>query len=93
MKHKGAQFIWFDGKFVEWEKAFIPITTHALHYGTSIFEGIRAYNSSNNLHVFKLKEHMERLFRSASFYSIKINHSLDDLINSTIQFLRKLNIR
>ncbi len=93
MKHKGAQFIWFDGKFVEWEKAFIPINTHALHYGTSIFEGIRAYSSSNNLHVFKLKEHMERLFRSASFYSIKINYTLDELINSTIQLLRKVNMR
>ena len=93
MKHKGAQFIWFDGKFVEWEKAFIPINTHALHYGTSIFEGIRAYSSNDNLYIFKLKDHMERLFRSASFYSIKINYNLDDLINSTIQLLRKVNMR
>jgi branched-chain amino acid aminotransferase len=93
MKHKGAQFIWFDGKFVEWEKAFIPINTHALHYGTSIFEGIRAYSSNDNLYIFKLKDHMERLFRSASFYSIKINYNLDDLINSTVQLLRKVNMR
>jgi branched-chain amino acid aminotransferase len=93
MKHKGAQFIWFDGRFVEWEKAFVPINTHALHYGTSVFEGIRAYKSSNNLHIFKLKEHMERLFRSASIYSININYTVDDLINSTIELLRKVNMK
>jgi branched-chain amino acid aminotransferase len=93
MKHKGAEFIWFDGKFVEWEKALIPINTHALHYGTSVFEGIRAYRSNNNLHIFKLKEHVKRLFISASIYSIKINYSVDDLVNSTIQLLRKVNMR
>jgi len=93
MKHKGAQYIWFDGNLIEWENAVIPITTHALHYGTSIFEGIRAYSSDNNLHIFKLKEHMERLFRSASIYSIKINHTVDDLIDGTIELLRKANMR
>jgi branched-chain amino acid aminotransferase len=93
MKDKGAEFIWFDGKFVEWEKAFIPLNTHALHYGTSVFEGIRAYQSSNNLHIFKLKEHIERLFRSASIYSIKINYTVEDLIDSILQLLRKVNMR
>ena len=93
MKNKGADYIWFDGKFIEWEKALIPINTHALHYGTSIFEGIRAYKSNNNLHIFKLKEHMERLFRSASIYSIKINHTIDELVDSTVQLLRKVNMR
>jgi len=93
MKHKGAEFIWFDGKFVEWDKAFIPIYTHALHYGTSVFEGIRAYKSNDNLHVFKLKEHVERLFISASIYSIRINHTIEDLTNSIIQLLRKINMR
>lgn len=93
MKHKGAEFIWFDGKFVEWEKALIPIYTHALHYGTSVFEGIRAYRSNANLHIFKLKEHIERLFISASIYSIKINHSVEEIVESTIQLLRKINMR
>ena len=55
MKTKGAEFIWFDGKFVRWDQATIPIMTHALHYGTAVFEGIRAYPSRNNLYIFKLK--------------------------------------
>jgi branched-chain amino acid aminotransferase len=93
MKTKGAQYIWFDGEFVEWEKAQIPITTHALHYGTSVFEGIRAYNSKDNLYIFKLREHVERIFRSAFIYSIKINHSIDDIMNAIVSLLRKCNIK
>ena len=92
MKNKGAEYVWFDGNFIEWDKALIPINTHALHYGTSVFEGIRAYKSNSNLHIFKLKEHMERLFRSASIYSIKINHTIDELINGTVELLRKVNM-
>lgn len=93
MKTKGAQYVWFDGKFVEWEKAQIPITTHALHYGTSIFEGVRAYASKDNLYIFKLREHIERIFRSGIIYSIKINHSIEDIMNGIISLLRKCNIR
>src|SRR5438477_169786 len=51
MRTKGADFVWFDGKIVKWEEATVPVTTHALHYGTAVFEGIRAYSSKNNLHV------------------------------------------
>ena len=70
MKTKGAEFIWFDGKLVKWEEATIPVMSHALHYGTSVFEGIRAYPAKNNLYIFRLKEHMERLHRSARVYSL-----------------------
>jgi Branched-chain amino acid aminotransferase/4-amino-4-deoxychorismate lyase len=73
MKAKGGEYIWFDGKFVGWEEAKIPVTTHALHYGSSVFEGIRAYAAGSNLYVFRLREHMERLHRSASVYSFSSN--------------------
>jgi branched-chain amino acid aminotransferase len=53
MKTKGAEFIWFDGKLVKWEEATVPVMSHALHYGTSVFEGIRAYPTKNNLYVFR----------------------------------------
>jgi branched-chain amino acid aminotransferase len=93
MKTKGAEFIWFDGKFVKWDEAKVPIMTHALHYGTAVFEGIRAYASRNNLYVFKLKEHMERLHRSASVYSIALNYTAKELCEATIQLLKKTGLR
>jgi branched-chain amino acid aminotransferase len=93
MKTKGAEFIWFDGKFVRWNEATVPIMTHALHYGTTVFEGIRAYASRNNLYIFKLKEHMERLHRSAGVYSITLNYSANELCEATTQLLKKIRLR
>ena len=65
MNTKNADFIWFDGEFKSWDSVTVPITTHALHYGTSDFEGIRGYSNDQNLFIFKLKEHMQRLLQSA----------------------------
>jgi branched-chain amino acid aminotransferase len=93
MKTKGAEYIWFDGKFVRWDEATVPIMTHALHYGTAVFEGIRAYASRNNLYIFKLKEHMERLRHSARVYSIALNYSTKDLCEATTQLLKKTGLR
>jgi branched-chain amino acid aminotransferase len=89
MKTKGGEFIWFDGKFVPWEEAKVPVFTHALHYGTAVFEGIRGYAAKNNLYVFRLKEHIERLHRSAGVYSFTSNFSVNQLCNATIELLRK----
>jgi branched-chain amino acid aminotransferase len=93
MKTKGAEFIWFDGRFVKWEEATVPIMTHALHYGTAVFEGIRAYASRNNLYIFKLNEHMKRLHRSASVYSIALNYTAKELCEATTQLLKKTGLR
>ena len=93
MKTKGAEFIWFDGRFVKWDEATVPIMTHALHYGTAVFEGIRAYASRNNLYIFKLNEHMKRLHRSASVYSIALNYTEKELCESTTQLLKKTGLR
>ena len=93
MKTKGAEFIWFDGRFVKWDEATVPIMTHALHYGTAVFEGIRAYASRNNLYIFKLNEHMERLHRSASVYSIALNYTVKELCEATTQLLKKTGLR
>jgi branched-chain amino acid aminotransferase len=89
MKTKGGEFIWFDGKFVPWEDAKVPVFTHALHYGTAVFEGIRGYAARNNLYVFRLQEHMERLHRSASVYSFTSNFSVSQLCQATVELLRK----
>src|SRR5919202_4999610 len=93
MKIKGAELVWFDGKFVKWEDATVPVMTHALHYGTAVFEGIRVYTAKNHLFVFRLKEHMERLHRSAGVYSFAVNYSIKELCDATIDLLKKIGIR
>ena len=93
MRTKGAEFIWFDGKFVKWEEATIPVMSHVLHYGTSVFEGIRAYFAKNNLYIFRLKDHMERLHRSARVYSFAVNYSAKELCDATIDLLRRISIK
>jgi branched-chain amino acid aminotransferase len=93
MRTKGADLVWFDGKFVKWEEATIPVMSHVLHYGTSVFEGIRAYFARNNLYIFRLKDHMERLHHSARVYSFALNYSAKELCDATIDLLRNLSIK
>ncbi|MEW6605450.1 MAG: branched-chain amino acid transaminase [Thermoproteota archaeon] len=89
MKEKGGEFVWFDSKFVKWEDAKVPIFTHALHYGTAVFEGIRGYAAKNNLYIFRLQDHMERLHRSAGVYSISLPYSAKELAHATVELLQK----
>jgi branched-chain amino acid aminotransferase len=93
MRTKGAEFIWFDGRFVKWEEATIPVMSHVLHYGTSVFEGIRAYFAKNNLYIFRLRDHMERLHRSARVYSFALNYSAKELCDATIDLLKRVSIK
>ena len=62
--------IWMDGELVDWDKATIHVLTHSLHYGTAVFEGIRAYPTATGPAVFRLSEHITRLFRSAHMLSM-----------------------
>jgi len=70
-----TQFIWFNGKLVHWEKATVHVLTHALHYGSSVFEGVRAYETPKGVAVFRLRDHTRRLFDSAKIYRIPIGYS------------------
>lgn len=85
-----SKYVWFDGKFVILDRAMVPITTHAIHYGTSVFEGIRAYWNGKNLFVFRLDEHIKRFRRSGQFYNISLNFS-DKIINDAIIGICKKN--
>jgi branched-chain amino acid aminotransferase len=93
MKEKGGESVWFDGKLVKWEDAKVPIYTHALHYGTTVFEGIRAYAAKNNLYIFRLEDHMKRLHSSARVYSFSLKYSARELANATIELLQKNKIK
>ena len=66
------QFIWFNGKLVPWEKATVHVLSHALHYGSSVFEGVRAYETPRGVAVFRLRDHTRRLFDSAKIYRMTI---------------------
>jgi branched-chain amino acid aminotransferase len=69
---KRTDKIWMDGELVPWEKATVHIMTHSLHYGSAIFEGIRCYKTTRGSMIFRLDEHIKRLYRSAKIYSIVI---------------------
>jgi branched-chain amino acid aminotransferase len=74
-----TQFIWFNGKLVPWEKATVHVLSHALHYGSSVFEGIRAYETPRGVAVFRLRDHTRRLYDSAKIYRINIPFSPEQM--------------
>ena len=84
MKFPLSKYIWFDGKLVPVNMAKVPVTTHAIHYGTSIFEGSRAYWNSKNLYIFRLKDHIKRFRNSGQFYNIALNFSDKQIENAVI---------
>ena len=77
---ESTKSIWMDGELIPWAEAKVHVLTHALHYGTGVFEGIRAYKNDDGTAVFRLREHMERLVVSAAAYSMPIEYSVDDLV-------------
>jgi branched-chain amino acid aminotransferase len=93
MKFDISKFVWFDGKFIPLSKANVPITTHAIHYGTSIFEGVRAYWNSENLYIFRLEDHIKRFRQSGQFYSIALKFTNEQIMNAIIGLCKKNNMR
>ena len=93
MKFLLSKFVWLDGKYVTLDKAKVPVTTHAIHYGTSIFEGIRAYWNSKNLFLFRLEDHMKRFRNSGKFYSISLNFTNKQIENAIINLCKKNNMK
>ena len=75
--------IWMDGELVDWADAKVHVLTHALHYGTGVFEGIRAYETSEGPGVVRLTEHMERLHSSAKILMMDVPYSVDELVAAT----------
>ncbi|MFV0575845.1 MAG: branched-chain amino acid transaminase [Vibrio sp.] len=83
-----ADFIWFNGEMVPWFEAKVHVLTHAMHYGTSVFEGIRCYNTPNGPIVFRHKEHMKRLEDSAKIYRFPIPYSVEEMMEACRETLR-----
>jgi branched-chain amino acid aminotransferase len=80
--------IWMDGKLVEWDNAKIHILTHGLHYGTAVFEGIRCYNTKNGPAIFRLEDHIKRLFNSCKMYHMTLEYSDKELREAIIETIK-----
>ncbi|MGV3345745.1 branched-chain-amino-acid transaminase [Enterobacteriaceae bacterium LUAb1] len=93
MSTKKADFIWFNGEMVKWEEAKVSVMSHALHYGTSVFEGVRCYDSSIGPVVFRHREHMQRLHDSAKIYRFPLPYSVEVLMQACRDVLRKNNLK
>lgn len=80
--------IWHDGKMVPWRDATTHVLTHSLHYGLAVFEGLRAYKTAEGPAIFRLKEHVDRLFNSAHIYMMKIPYERDVIIQACRDVVR-----
>jgi len=84
-----AEVVWMDGELLPWADAKVHVMTHALHYGTAVFEGIRAYHEQDELFVFRLKDHMQRLVNSAHIIGFKCRYSAQQLSEAAVRLLRE----
>jgi branched-chain amino acid aminotransferase len=80
--------IWYDGKMVPWREATTHVLTHSLHYGLSVFEGVRAYKTSAGTAIFRLREHTERLFNSARIFMMQMPFTPEQLMDAQRQVVR-----
>lgn len=88
MPFETTEKIWMDGELVPWDEAQVHVLTHTLHYGSGVFEGIRAYETTRGPAIFRLREHIHRLFDSAKIFMIDIPFSEQDLIEATRETVR-----
>jgi branched-chain amino acid aminotransferase len=88
-----AELIWQNGEFVAWDEAKVHVLSHGLHYGTGVFEGIRCYDTEHGPAVFRHKEHLARLEKSAELYYFKLPYSAEELREGTKELLRRIGLR
>lgn len=82
-----TKYIWLNGELVEWDKAQVHVMTHALHYGTSVFEGIRAYETKDGTKILRLKEHIDRLFNSAKIYWMDVPYTKQEVMDACCKIM------
>ena len=88
-----ADKVWMDGRMVDWDKAQVHVCTHALHYGSGVFEGIRAYETDKGTAVFRLKEHINRLFNSAKILKMDIPFDKEEIRQAIKDTIRENKLR
>ena len=93
MSFGNVKWVWKNGEIIPWENASVHVSSHGLHYGSGVFEGIRSYKTENGAAVFRLREHLERFFESAATYGFKIPYTLDELSEATGELIRKNDLK
>ena len=91
MKETGK--IWMNGKLIPFKDAKVHVLTHALHYSTAVFEGIRCYNTTNGSAIFRLPEHVDRFFNSAKMYGMKMRYSKKQISNAIIKTVKASGLK
>jgi branched-chain amino acid aminotransferase len=86
-------YIWADGQLRSWNDVTIPVITHALHYGTSVFEGVRVYPTRSGAAIFRLEDHLKRLLYSAHTLQMVVPYSLAELVQATVALLEQNQLR
>jgi len=92
MSTKLGEYIWKDGEYVKWADAQIHIMSHVVHYGSSIFEGIRSYDTNIGPAIFRLKDHIKRMHDSTKIYRMDLKWSVDELCKACIATVQKNNL-
>ena len=88
-----SDWIWMNGEFVAWDDAQVHVLSHGLHYGTGVFEGIRCYETERGPAIFRHREHLERLAKSAELYYLPLAHPLDEIREATHELIRRNGLR
>ncbi|MBA6389995.1 branched-chain amino acid transaminase [Colwellia sp. BRX10-3] len=93
MAKVNAELIWFNGELMPWQNATVHVMSHALHYGSSVFEGIRAYDTHKGTCIFRLEEHIARLFDSAKIYRMNIPFTHEEVVQACKDAVVKNNLK
>jgi branched-chain amino acid aminotransferase len=89
MSFENIQWTWMNGDFMPWAESTVPLSTHALHYGTGVFEGIRSYRVNGETAIFRLDAHLERFYRSAAVYGMRIPFSSEQLTQAICGLIQR----
>jgi branched-chain amino acid aminotransferase len=87
-----ADYVWFNGKTVPWNDAKVHVLTHAFNYGTAAFEGIRVYPKRDEMFIFRLSDHVKRLFNSAKIYGFEVGYSQEEIFAACVQTVKANNL-
>lgn len=93
MSTKQADYIWFNNEMVPWADAKVHVMSHALHYGSGVFEGLRFYETASGTAVFRHREHMQRLHDSAKIYRMPVDYSVDELMQACRETIKKNKLK
>lgn len=92
VRNTNAEIIWKDGEFVDWEKAKTHVLSHALHYGTGLFEGCRLYDTEQGSAIFRFDEHIDRFYQTADMHMMDIPYSREEIKQVTVELIDRQDL-